>query len=497
MTNYRFDDRACGSGKTYQEIADIVEKRGLYVYAVEKRERMAEIEATIHRLAANADTKITVVRIFSQGQIPEIMADGSLVRTGAANVKVEIEALPTTYMSGHVVVLATHEGLKAANLLGFKLWSLCIDECPSIWDRQRLNIAIGSMAEWFAANYTLKPLTSTSTQREIVIRDGCQAEATRTIAKDDLARAASVFHARVLSDRTRVTTTLSDWSQVVKDGGFEWSSIWSPSQLKAFLRVHILANDFENSVTYRLFRAKWPEIEWTRLERITAREYAMRDVVIRYYALRHKARRGLWNSDQGQRHLRMIAVDLSERVEQTNHIWMCHGRDEALFRHPDPDEGWLAPGIKLSPRQQGSNKFASITSASMFYTSKPDTTDIAMMRELEIDPDFVTQSREREIIYQFATRTSLRDADSTATVHLHVYDREQAEYLAAALTRSGYCRPTLELVDLGFADYVHDSKPGRRKVERSTAEMLADAAKKKAQARLRKQRQRRRAQEDA
>lgn len=126
----------------------------------------------------------------------------------------------------------------------------------------------------------------------------------------------------------------------------------------------------------------------------------------------------------------------------------------------------------------------------MFYTSKPDLTDTAMMRELEIDPDFVTRSREREIVYQFATRTSLRDAESTATVTLTVYDRTQAEYLAAALTRSGYCRPTLELIDLGFADYAHDSKSGRPKIVLTEEETKARDERKREQARLRKQRQR-------
>lgn len=490
-----FDSRPCGSGKSHAEITDIVSNPGLYVYAVEKKEMQPDVEAMIHRLAAEAGTKVTVVRIFGRGLIPEITAEGAWVRTGSHNVKTDIEALPGTYVRGHVVALVTHEGLKMADLSGFADWSLCIDETPSIMDKQTIKIALASMADFFAANYDLRALTPTSC--EIVIKDGSVAETTKTLARDDLARVVSVFHARVLSKRTTVTTSLTDWADVIREGALEWSSIWSPEQLPVFKRVHVLANDFQHSVTCQIFREKWPEIEWVSLDRPTTRLYARRDVVIRYYAERHEASRSLFTRERGQRHLRMIAVDVAKRVDPTDHIWMCNSADGYLFNHPNPDEGSLVPGIKLSPRQQGSNRYAKITTATMLYTAKPDLRDRVIMSEMGLDTQSIIDAREREPMVQFATRLSVRDADSAEAVILYVYDRAQAAHLARYFDRTGYCRTSLELIDLGFADYVHESTPGRPKVVLTDAEAQARDEKRKEQARLRKQRQRKREAEDA
>lgn len=490
LTTLFYDARPCGSGKTYTEIADIIVDGGLHIYAVEKKEAMAEVESMIHRLAAKVGMTMRVERIYSRSQVPDLMPDGSLYRSGSANVKADIEALPGRYLSGNVIVLITHEGLKMADLSGFGNWSLTIDETPSIWDRQTINIALASMADHFAAHYGLKRLTDTSS--EIVMRTGGDTVMTKAMAQDDMARAVSVLHARVLSDSVSVTTDLKSWTAILDGKGFTWSSIWSPEQLPIFRRVHVLANDFDHSVTFQIFRKRWPEIEWASLNRETHRRYAMRDVVIRYYAESHTASRGFWRTDTGQRHLRMIVMDLSRTFEPTSHIWMCNGEDEPLFRHPDPDEGSMVPGIKLSPRQQGSNKFMSVCNATMVYTSKPDKKDRAILREIGLDAQYVVDSREREPIVQFATRTSVRDAQSIETVTLTVYDREQAEHLARYFERTGYCRPTMHLVDLGLAYHVHESKSGRPKVVLTVAETKARDDKRREQARARKQAQRQR-----
>ncbi|MYL98393.1 hypothetical protein GR702_11525 [Novosphingobium sp. FGD1] len=451
---------------------------------------MAEIEALIHQRAEETGSRVKVIRIYSRGQIPDITPDGSLVITGSANVRADIEALPTTYIKGHVVALVTHEGLKMADLSGFTGWSLTIDETPSIWDRQTINVSLESTASHFAAHYALKQLTPTRFQ--IVLRDDLDPQTAKTMSADDMARTASVLHARVLSDRVSVTTDIGSWSEIVERKALSWSSIWSPEQLPVFDHVHVLANDFDHSVTFQIFRKRWPELVWERLDRPTRRRYEHRDVVIRYHADAHEASRSLFSSERGQRHLRMIALDLAAQFSPTNHMWTCNSRDEPLFNYPDRDQGAIAPGVKLSPRQQGSNRFQSINNATIIYTAKPDNTDIAMFEEIGLDPQYITDSRERETIVQFSTRTSVRDAASTATVTITVYDREQAEHLERYFLRTGYCRPTLQLVDLGFAGYVHNSTAGRPRTVRTAEQTKARDDKRREQARLRKQAQRQR-----
>lgn len=87
----------------------------------------------------------------------------------------------------------------------------------------------------------------------------------------------------------------------------------------------------------------------------------------------------------------------------------------------------------------------------------------------------------------------MRDPDSTADLTVHVYDREQADYLSELFEASGYVTCALELVDLGFATLPPiKGKPGRKPVTMSEGENAAALARKRELATARKRRQRKR-----
>ena len=71
--------------------------------------------------------------------------------------------------------------------------------------------------------------------------------------------------------------------------------------------------------------------------------------------------------------------------------------------------------------------------------------------------------REFETIYQFITRTSVRDHASASPVQVYVYDHAQAAYLAEMLSGAGYVDVVLNPVDLGFLNAVYDTAVGRPK----------------------------------
>lgn len=484
MKTIYYDDRPCGSGKSYTERLNIATTPGLYLYCVEKRDAMDEPIAAFTKFAADAGTSPTIIQIFAQR--PILQPDGSMKTVGSSNVRVDIEALPSTYKRGHVIIIATHEGSKGADLSGFANWSLIFDETPSIWDKQTVSLTVGK--DFLKEHYALETVDKNNGVSRIVSRTMMdvtdpktgdivsvprKVRTAREIAKDDWLDGAAVLHSRVLSERIDVCTRTMHFDELDDDGEFVWWSIWSPEQLAVFDRVTILANAFTRSVSYRILSTKWPEIEWVKLDRPTTRPFADREVHIHYYARGHHAERDLWKQEIGQTYLRRAALDIESRIDPSRHIWMCSSKDTDTLTV----DGWyILTGVKLTPRQQGQHKFAYANHISMLYTAKPDLTDRMVARLIGIDPDAITETREREVLVQFACRGSVRLNDSPETMHVYVYDEDQARHLHAYFASTHYVSPVLVYHDLGFGDWTKQRKKAGRKVVVLSAEEQAAKA---------------------
>ena len=498
MTVFFYDDRPCGSGKSYQECRNIVGEIGLYLYVVEKREALAQRVSVFATLRDTAQTCPKIEVIHSVGLNCD---EDEVIRgyEGSFNVRADVEALPRRFPGGHVIVIITHEALKMTDLSGFEDWTVVIDETPSIWDKQSLCTTV--TRQFFKSRYHLEPITRSSSQIMLVATgdenalpglSGDPAASIKAYAQDDLGKAVSVFHARVANPRIEVVTRTMRWDELEKNPKWQWWSIWSPEQLTMFERVTVLASQFTRSVTYRIFRERWPEIEWARIDRPTERTFAQRLVRIHYYAIAHNASRGLFERREGRDFVKKMAADITERVgnDADGHIWMCNSREEALLapRAKKP----LMPGHMLTPRQQGSNLWGHCTHVSAIFTAKADPADRVALEALNIDPHIVTESREYEVIIQFVCRTAIRVAESSETVDVYLYDERQAEAVRDYLDTTGYCTTEMIPIDLGFAGHIHDGKSGVKKKARSSAEEAERAERTTTQARERKRRQRER-----
>lgn len=478
MTAIHYDDRPCGSGKSYAERLNIASDPGLYLYCVEKREGMAEPIAAFTAMAADAGTRPTIIQIYSQQST--LQPDGSIAKAGSASVRVDIEALPTTYKRGHVIAIITHEGLKAADLSGFEGWSVAIDETPSVWDKQTVKVTAAK--SFLKEQYELDVVDKVNGVSRIKARTTIEVTdpqtghlvtvprtvpTTRVIAQDNWLEGAAVLHSRVLSDRIDVCTRTMDWDDLDDDKEFIWWSIWSPEQLATFDRVTILANAFTRSVAYRIWSRKWPEIEWRKLDRETTRPFAHREVHIHYYARGHIAERDLWKTELGQTYLRRAAIDIESRVDPARHIWMCSKKETETLTF---NGAFLLSGTKLTPRQQGAHRYAYANHVTMLFTAKPDNSDKLVARLIGFDPASVTDDREREVMVQFACRGSARLSDSTETMHVYVYDEDQARHLQGYFASTDYVTPVLVYHDLGFGDWKKPRKPSGPKVKVLTDE---------------------------
>lgn len=455
MTKLYYDDRPCGAGKSYDECLNVINNPGLYLYAVERKAAIDERADAIRAMAAHANMTIHVVTICSDDH--RGYDDPDLI--GRQSVRVRVEGLSNSYTGGHVVAVITHEALKTSDLSGFQRWKLVIDERPSIWDRQSLSSKLSK--DLLIQHFKLEEREDKQARRIISTSTATAKEFDQDTCGNPLA----VMAQRILGDRCEVATSLKSFDQLEVEPKWEWWSIWNPSSLKVFESVTVLAHGLTQSVAYQIIRSKWPEIEWVRLDRATDLRHLRREVIIHYYARAHQASRTLWDSMRGHRFLKAIGQDIAGRVDRDRHIWTCNRPDLKLFERSDGQDESLIPGKYLTPRQQGSNKWATRNTATILYTAKPSACDLSIAKAIGISSEAIVETRELDIMVQFACRTSVRVAESTETVHLYVYDEVQARHLEAYFQSTGYCDVILDLINIpgvGIAEYERDSAPGRK-----------------------------------
>jgi hypothetical protein len=239
----------------------------------------------------------------------------------------------------------------------------------------------------------------------------------------------------------------------------------------------ILAAGFTRSLSYQICTAVAPHLNWERIDAdVTHRPCTPRHLEIRYFSEHRGASRTHFDSLQGKAALGKIAAYLSL---QSEFIWTCNKTDRPVF-------GQALRRNYLTPHQAGSNSWSHINAAAIIYSAKPDPFEAQILEERGIDADAVIQTRERETIYQFVSRTSIRDPDSGAPVIAYVFDRKQAEALQSRFDEHPHVITELTLIDLGF---------GQVRPIRSSLQDLSEEQKierKRSQARERKQRERKR-----
>lgn len=436
---------ACGAGKSYQAARRIIATPGRYIIVRDRVEAIAEYSRQLHDMANTAGVSIPIASITAEA---------------GQSVRLQVEDVPARYGDlPHVVVMITHKALMMCDFSGFTGWSIIIDETPVILDRQDLQTS--QSRAFFEANYQLDHLTKGWSS--VTLTDAGWTISPADLERDDLFRALKIFHQRVTSasilpdkanrDMARrahddtasqraVIGNLSSWSDMDDGRKWSWCSVWSPMQLRAFDSVEVMANGFDKSITFDLLKRFNTGVTWEEVRLTSLRTFAPRTVRIRYYAEGHVASLSRFGSDDGAACLRAIAIHLSDRRQ----IWMSNDRSADALAEMG--------GQQLRPHQAGSNSYAGYHEATCIYAAKPSAETRSVLTLLGVEGDAWTRSYEHEAILQFCCRTSVRDPLSSETVTLTVYDRDQADYLAAYFGDQPHITVEMELVDLGFA---HDA----------------------------------------
>ncbi len=465
----------CGAGKSYAAANRMINCPGRYLVVRDRVEAIQEYATLLSNLAFEAGVTVPLATITNKR---------------GASVRLQVEEVPETYnVLNHVIVLITHKAMMMCDFTEFQGWSIVIDETPVVLDRQDLQTS--QSTEFFARNYALEPIHK-SWASVTLSREGWETTPA-DLERDDCFRLLRIFHERVTAatalpedsdqrmtrrahqhepSRRAVVGNLLDWSDMSDGRRWTWWSLWSPHQLDAFDSVEFMANGFDQSLTFQMLRNLNPNIVWEEVKLTGGRKFAHRTVRIEYFADQHVASQTMFDSDEGKANLKAIANHLRNR----NQIWMANDR------HAVDMVGM--GGVKLTPLQAGSNQFAGYHNAAAIYCAKPSAETRAVMNLLGVEADVWTHSNEFEPILQFMARTSVRDPQSTETVTLTVYDRDQADYLGRYFRDQPHCDVEVERVELPMTDVVRER--GRRPMDLSAAEAeakaIADKAKRAAAA---------------
>jgi hypothetical protein len=442
---------------------------GKYLLAVDRREI---IETRIKRIKEKAlaeGTHPLVQPIFSKSE--------GQFEGGTENVRQALREQPTKdHDAPHVVVICTHEGLLSSDLSTYQGWTLIIDENPNIWSFGELQ----SPYSWplYRSFFGLKQHNESWSEA--------------TIRRDAPTLMACTRDQAVSSDfrdlyrrwqNTRPLVKLSTWDETADERKWSWCSVWNPERLDAFERVMILANSFEDSLTYKLL--KHAGVRLVPFVIPDDRQWQPRTVLIRYFASTHRAGTGFWtNPDDtgGAEALRKTFEWIMQNTDPENHYWSAN-LHELIKRS--------LPGQKLKPKVSGSDNYKHFTCASFIYTAKPSQAEVEAFARYGITYEEIVRARQNEDLIQFLWRSALRVPDDTRDVEFRVYDLAQASFLKEIIEATG--RPfkiILEhVVEAGVDE--HRPKPaGRPKAVKTEAEKQAQAAQARISNRLSKRKSR-------
>lgn len=377
MTTIYYDDGGCGSGKTHRALTAITCKGGRHIYAADRIEAIDERARSLRAMRAD-EQSLKVVTIYSNHDY----------RAVGPSVSAQIEAVPADFAEhSNIVVLITHEALKFANFEAFagQGWSLWIDEVPSVLDNDThfFHVAWDKLDEL----YSLHPFEGEKWSE--VTRKNPNIDVA-AMALDDALQVLRPFEKRVADPRRKVLVNVADWAELsVKRRKMSWYSVWSPAELATFDAVFMLGNALMNSLTARLWRRHWPEVQWVPME-APLRVFKPRRVKITYFAESHTATRKLFGSDKGKENLKQIARYLKDRGLGKEMIWTCNRPDRAILS--------AMPGEWLTPKKAGSNAYSELTHVAAIYTAKPDDSLKLVLERLGLCGQDHTETAEYETI---------------------------------------------------------------------------------------------------
>ena len=444
---------------------------GRYVYAVP--------------LVRNAEEAIAQIksRVTEAGIVePAIVAIHSGAVSSDRSVPRTLSETPADYPTGsHVVAICTHEGLMAADLHAYAGWTLLIDEVPTVMASGTFRSP--AAAGYLAQHYKLTPVDGTGWS---AVQPDDTAPGVRALAVDDFLRPLGEFAKRAAQRGAFVDFV--DWTNLEDGRRWSWWSMWSIAEAKAFAEIVLVGNAFSTSMTRQVIARSMPgSVQFVPFDLPVRPERLPRTVVVHYFAER-PGTTTYWAAPAGRRCVEAVGNWLRANAPG-DLLWSANSKAADVLA----DCG--VPGQREQPILTGLNAYRHLTWAAIIYSAKMQRDEHVALRLFDLDAEQVRRTREYEVILQFAFRTALREDGFTGTIHVAVYDRAQAEFLADYLNKHDLARTEVRYEDVGIAqlyqigqtataDREHDSVTIRRRASaKERAKRHRDLKQAEAQAR--------------
>ena len=388
---------------------------GQYLFAVDRRE---VIETRIKRIEEKAKAEGTypvIEAIFSKSE--------DRFEGGTENVRQALREHPTkNHDAPHLIVICTHEGLLSSDLSTYQGWTLIIDENPNLWTFNEIR----AEHTWpvYAKFFGLEP--DEGGLSRVTIRNSAP---TVTALSKDKTLSQTFIDTYRRWKATRPLVKLTSWEELKDGQARSWCSVWNPERLRAFKRVMILANSFEETLTFKLLKQAGVCLVPFAIH--DDRQWLPRTVLIRYFASTHRAGTGFWTKSadpSGPEALQKTFGWIGGNSNPENHYFSTnlHGLSKANL-----------PGQKLNPKVAGSDAYKHLTCASFIYTAKPSRAEVEAFARYGITYDEIVRARQNEDLVQFFFRSWLRVPDDTRDGEFRVYDLAQATFLKEFIEATG------------------------------------------------------------
>lgn len=395
-----------GCGKSTELRAEAVRKKGLYLFFLPTIPLIREQAAALRQEAKWVE--VYEVHSESPGR--------GAVQRKLRDLRSKLEAAGTE----HAVILTTHEALMGGDFIGFESWHARIDEAPNAVKGGDLRVA--KAIDYFKANYDLEPVEAPKPMA-VVVPKGPPPNP-RDIEKEVLLTPLIDFTKRA-STPSGVFVEAISWDGLTD---LKWWSIWTPTALRNFASIRIAGASYETSLGAIVVERWFPHLVRLKPVPIAMTRCHTPSVRIHYFTQGHKPSSTFWDSATGRLMLSHVADFLRASVPELG-FWS--GNKEVLkYLH------WRVGGQRVRPRVAGQNAWRTLTSCALIYTSGATPHDRPFMEAVGITDDEVRHAREDEDFLQFAMRGAIRNKDFNGAYDIYVYEREQAQRLAARLEAS-------------------------------------------------------------
>ena len=274
-----------------------------------------------------------------------------------------------------------------------------------------------------------------------------------------------------------VLVNVGDWRDAtLKDRTVQWYSAWTPACLDGFASVEMAGANFETSLcglaSQRLDAGQVAYVE----ERLGAgQRQGHPTVVLRYFTHGHTGSTTWWaDGSPGKQHLNSVVRHLMT-VDGLGY----YSGNECVRSY---FEGWLPHAVAVRPKQAGTNGLIHHTSCAFIYSNKAQDADEPIRIALGFTADEIQRARETEDVIQFVMRGAVRDPTFTGTYTVYLYDRTQADVMAAYLRANGVT-DDVRIEGVEEAGILDAQRPASRREKKAALEAEAGSYAEREQAR--------------